>query len=367
MKRILLFICTLLCANMLLAQSKFTIGNLTYKITKESQVEVNYCEYLADSVTVPEQVTFEEKIYNVTSIGREAFYKLKYLTSVKLPEGIVSINDYAFYKCKNLRFINIPNSVNKIGNSAFENCSNLSTITIPKNISFIGDYAFYNCKQLTINGIPNTTEIIGDFAFKGTNINNIVNDSNKDKLLSENIYINNVENDNSKVGNSNKDKLLNKNIYINNENKFLTGTNLPLAWIMPKHKSVFGAGFLSFLLPGMGELYATDYDKGWGYIAWTCVAYPTIMIVSDLTMNNKDALHFQIGLTVLHFVLGITSMINAVELAKQVNIQNGYLSFGLNENISLGVKPNVSYDNMIMPSGNSLGVINTGIGISLSF
>jgi hypothetical protein len=42
------------------------------------------------------------------------------------------------------------------------------------------------------------------------------------------------------------------------------------------------------------------------------------------------------------------------------------MSFNLNEKFSLGIRPDVSYNNFLNPTTNS-GVITTGLGLSLSF
>ena len=135
---------------------------------------------------------------------------------------------------------------------------------------------------------------------------------------------------------------------------------------MPPRKSTFGAGFLSFLIPGAGELYASDWDKGWGTIAWTLLGEPAI--VGFCSLFGYDGL--SVGLTlagISHILVWIGSIGNAVELAKQANIKNGYLSFQIGDKAHLGVRPEFSYNNMMMPSGGLSPQFTSGIGFSLSF
>ncbi|MBQ2386754.1 MAG: hypothetical protein II300_05700 [Bacteroidales bacterium] len=135
---------------------------------------------------------------------------------------------------------------------------------------------------------------------------------------------------------------------------------------MPPRKSTFGAGFLSFLIPGAGELYATNGDEGWGLIAWTLLGEPAIIGLGSLFGYRGLSAGLILAGT-LHVIVWLGSMANAVELAKQTNIKNGYLSFKIGDKAHLGVRPEFSYNNMMMPSGGLSPQFTSGIGFSLSF
>ena len=71
MKRLLFFICTLFCANVLLAQTRFWVDSLQYEVTSTTpaKVEVNDAKYSITTAIIPETVSYDGINYTVTSIG----------------------------------------------------------------------------------------------------------------------------------------------------------------------------------------------------------------------------------------------------------------------------------------------------------
>ena len=180
MKRTLLLICTLLCANVLFAQYSFWEGYLRYEITGAGKVKVSSCTYGVPSVNIPSSVTktWEHyrdscqcyitdsiRTYSVTSIGGGAFYGCSSLTSVTIPNSVTSIGNGAFRYCSSLTSITIPNSVTSIGDYAFKYCSSLTSVTLPNSVTSIEDGTFYDCSSLTSITIPNSVTSIRDSAF----------------------------------------------------------------------------------------------------------------------------------------------------------------------------------------------------------
>ena len=174
MKRLfLLFFSTLLCTAV--SAYSFEVDGIYYSITSwddDLTVEVTFRDYInynsySGSVVIPEKVTYEGKVYSVTSIKEDAFSRCTGLTSVTIPNSVTSIGRWAFIGCSGLTSVTIPNSVTSIGNEAFEGCSGLLNVTIGNSVTSIGYEAFRDCSGLTSVTIPNSVTRIGVGAFSG--------------------------------------------------------------------------------------------------------------------------------------------------------------------------------------------------------
>ncbi len=129
---------------------EFEVNNLYYKPITDTTVELfqnPYSEYgeLTGSITIPEQVTYENHTYTVVKIGKSALKSETFIDTIILPNTITEIDDEAFFWCLDLKSINIPNSVERIGSKAFSSCYDLETITIPNSVTYIGFSAFSTC------------------------------------------------------------------------------------------------------------------------------------------------------------------------------------------------------------------------------
>ena len=138
----------------------FEVDGIYYGREDNTTVYVTFGTYTySGSVTIPEQVTYDDITYNVTSIGFSAFSYSNNLTSVTIPNSVTSIGNDAFSECTGLTSINIPNSVISIGDFAFTDCTGLTTLTIPGSVTSIGSAAFIYCSSLASicveNGNPN--------------------------------------------------------------------------------------------------------------------------------------------------------------------------------------------------------------------
>lgn len=109
----------------------------------------------------------------VNSIGSNAFYYCKELTSITIPSSVTSIGGSAFSGCSALTSITIPNSVTTIGSSAFGDCTSLTTVTIPYSVTSLGGNPFTSCKNVTSISVASGNE----YYYSPNNCNAIIRKS----------------------------------------------------------------------------------------------------------------------------------------------------------------------------------------------
>ncbi len=169
----------------------FAVDGIYYNITSRTEpltVEVTYKTYDGNSYTgavvIPNSVTYDGNVYNVTCIGEDAFEECEGVRSIQLPDGLTSVINNSFDECLNLKFNQYDNAyylgsasnpylylckaisedvvrckVNDqcrfIGSSAFVDCRKLQSVTLSAGLTEIGDDAFYDCSKLFYNQLDN--------------------------------------------------------------------------------------------------------------------------------------------------------------------------------------------------------------------
>ncbi len=145
-----------------------TVDNITYSAdpanVSAGATAVSYNTAGGTTVSIPSTVTLQNILYNVTTVGDNAFAGDK-LTSVTIPNSVTTIGFLSF-SGNELTSVTIGNSVTTIGASAFENNA-LTSVSIPNSVITIGDFAF-GSNKLTSVTIPSSVTTIGDYAFDST-------------------------------------------------------------------------------------------------------------------------------------------------------------------------------------------------------
>ena len=145
MKKRLLSLLLVCCAAVLLfaalpvtAQAE-TEGDWEYSVSSGLATITKYNGTDA-VVTIPESFG----LYQVASIGKNAFEGNLNMTQVNFPKGLTSIGAYAFKGCAALKELSLPAKLTTLGDYAFQNCIGLEKITFNcTNLSDIRtDYRF---------------------------------------------------------------------------------------------------------------------------------------------------------------------------------------------------------------------------------
>ena len=89
---------------------------------------------VAEATTDADKKTVQKELREY--IKREKIQELD-LNEIYSHYNITTIGRYAFYGCSSLTTIDIPSSVTAIGGSAFRNCTSLTTIAIPDGVTAI--------------------------------------------------------------------------------------------------------------------------------------------------------------------------------------------------------------------------------------
>lgn len=120
--------------------------------------ESAFKETALEIVTLPE---------SITTIGNEAFYNCRSLTSIQLPASLRVIGDFTFIYCDSLRSVTLPDGLERIGRSLFAFCYSLTSVTLGEGITTAGMEMFLGCSSLTTVVLPESFSIVS-FRFFST-------------------------------------------------------------------------------------------------------------------------------------------------------------------------------------------------------
>ena len=135
-------------------------------INNNKELEIAYCwsAHYYGHLDIPEEVTYMNKTYKVTSIGEYSLSQKEFI-SVSIPNTVTQICNCAFFYSKNLKEITIPESVRSIMGGAFDGCKGLTSVTILNSMTVLGSGVFEDCTSLISINLPNSIKEIPSFTF----------------------------------------------------------------------------------------------------------------------------------------------------------------------------------------------------------
>lgn len=141
----------------------FYFNDIYYIITSISprEVSVNTNQTIGGNITIPNNVSYNNNSYSVTSIVDLAFYQNYNLKEIYLPTSLKSIGADAFYECINLEIIDLSSCIplTQIGTGCFGLCSSLTNVQFTTSITSIGSNAFLSCTSLEVINLSNCTSL----------------------------------------------------------------------------------------------------------------------------------------------------------------------------------------------------------------
>lgn len=129
------------------------LNGIKYRLNIDKTAEVLANDYSGD-IIIPENVTYNDVTYRITSLENGCFNDCSYLTSISLPDGITSLGKNCFYSCDKLTSISLPEGLTSLGNECFRGCSNLTNISLPDGLTSLNLGCFESCCSLTSINLP---------------------------------------------------------------------------------------------------------------------------------------------------------------------------------------------------------------------
>jgi hypothetical protein len=138
-----------------------------YKAWDSNKIEYYYYYggyrnyYGNSSLIIPETVTYNDRTYPVTQVGKNAFRdsRVKYII---LPSSIKKLDSSSF-KDSRIEEITIPEGITELKYEIFAGCTELKKISLPEGLKEIGSYVFDGCKSLTSVTIPESVTVLEGF------------------------------------------------------------------------------------------------------------------------------------------------------------------------------------------------------------
>ena len=120
----------LLCCVGTAKAEEATIDGIKYDVVTKAKLATvisGETKYSGD-IVIPSEITYNNVVYSVTSIGSYAFRGCRGLTSIVIGSSVTSIGERAFYNCSFTNIV-IPAGATSIGRQAFGSNRNLTEVT----------------------------------------------------------------------------------------------------------------------------------------------------------------------------------------------------------------------------------------------
>lgn len=166
-----------------------SLEKLICEVASPNENEIQY----SGIISIPAEVTYRERKFDVVGIGGSAFYDCEDLIEVVLPESVSSIGSNAFKHCYNLERLNLPSTISSIGDCAFENCRKLSNAVIPASLTRLSSGLFRGCYDLKEIVIPESINSIGSDVFSGSGIEKCIIKDSEEPISLEGAFIASVD------------------------------------------------------------------------------------------------------------------------------------------------------------------------------
>lgn len=145
-------------------------GGLMYKLDDATLTatltNLDYEDIYAGYVTVPAQISWKGKTYQVKKVDDKTFANSQYLILLDMSEApMTQLGDELCHGSQSLYNAYLPNTLELVNTMAFYQCSNLRFVYMPEeNLESIGSFAF--CQTaLTEVTLPASLKKIGEQAF----------------------------------------------------------------------------------------------------------------------------------------------------------------------------------------------------------
>ncbi len=126
--------------------SCFWYQGIKYQVTsaaKKKTVKLVAVQTQTRHLTIPGKVSCQKVSYQVTGIGKKAFYKKNHIISIVIPKTVIQIEKYAFSRMKKLKKITLGKSIQTIAPKAFAGDKNLKKVVVKcKRLKKAGKHIF---------------------------------------------------------------------------------------------------------------------------------------------------------------------------------------------------------------------------------